>query len=278
MDRIAGTVWLEAIPDAVLIVDARGLIVQANHRCLELLGWAPRDLAGRPIEVLVPERYASHSGWREGFQAAPALRPMGEGRELVARHRDGREIAVDLVLSPVIVAGTDYVLLSMRDARAQRSRLEELRLKSIALDEAASGIVVTDASGVIVWVNRAVARMTGYAPAELVGPEPEPAEVGRARRDLLSRALGDDPAGPDLAGRDRQPAQGRHALPRGADHRARARRRRRHHAFHRRQTGRHRTQSAPSTSCARRTPSWRAGWSRSRSCRSSCASRRSATT
>ena len=172
MDRMAGTVWLEAIPDAVLIVSTRGLIVQANHRCAELLGWAPRELVGRPVEILVPERFAGHSAWRECFQAAPALRPMGEGRELVARHRDGSEIAVDLVLSPVTVAGTDYVLLSMRDARTQRARLEELRLKSIALDEAASGIVVTDASGVIVWVNRAVARMTGYSPEELVGRSP----------------------------------------------------------------------------------------------------------
>ena len=172
MERIAGAAWLEAIPDAVLIVSGGGLIVHANHRCEHLLGWPPGELTGRSIEVLVPERFVDHRSSLESFLAAPTVRQMAEGRELVARHRDGGDVAVDIVLSPVTVAGADYVLLALRDARAQRARLEELRLKSIALDEAASGIVITDLDGVILWVNRAVARMTGYEPEELVGRSP----------------------------------------------------------------------------------------------------------
>jgi diguanylate cyclase (GGDEF)-like protein/PAS domain S-box-containing protein len=188
MAGIVGAAWLEAVPDAVVIVSGSGLIVHANHRCESLLGWPPRDLTGRSIEVLVPDRFAAHSSWRQSFTAAPVTRPMAEGRELVARHRGGGEIAVDIVLSPVTVGGGDYVLVSMRDARAQRARLEELRLKSIALDEAASGIVVTGRDGVILWVNRAVTRMTGYESRELVGQRPSLLKSG-AHDDDFYRVL-----------------------------------------------------------------------------------------
>ena len=172
MAALSGTVWLEAIPDALVIVDAGGLVVYANQRCEQLLGWPARDLVGRSIDALVPERFAGHAGLRRDYLLEPRLLDMSGTRDTVARRRDGTEIAVDVLLNPLTVAGAGYVLVSLRDARAQRARIEELRLKSIALDQAAGGIVVTDPRGVILWVNRAAAAMTGYEPAELLGRTP----------------------------------------------------------------------------------------------------------
>src|SRR5690242_2262733 len=79
-------------PAGMLAVDEMGAIVLANHEAERLFGWSREELAGRPIEVLVPERLrAIHPGHRGGFLADPKSRPMGAGRELFALRRDGTE-------------------------------------------------------------------------------------------------------------------------------------------------------------------------------------------
>jgi diguanylate cyclase (GGDEF)-like protein/PAS domain S-box-containing protein len=161
--------WLDVMPDAVVVVDARGEIVHANHRCETLLGWRPDELIGRPVEVLVPARFTEHAERRARFAAAPTLRPMGAPLQLTARHRAGHEIPVDIALNPMALEGERLVVASIRDVSAQRDVTERLRVQSVALDAAASGIVITDTRGVITWVNAAACRMTGYTVHELVG-------------------------------------------------------------------------------------------------------------
>jgi len=170
MVDLQGVLWLEAYPDAVLLVDPEGTIVYANRRCWSLLGWPPEELVGSGVERLVPRRYGdAHRLHRQSFRAAPGSRRMGSGGDLTALHRDGEEVAVDIAIAPSPVSGSELVLVALRDGRPHRERLEQLRLQAIALDEAASGIVITDVDGVIQWANREASRMTGYAVAEMVG-------------------------------------------------------------------------------------------------------------
>lgn len=171
--------WLDALPDAVLVVDSAGRILRANQRCQDLFGWAPEELLGELVETLVPERFGAHGSEREGYVRDPALRPMGAGRQLVARHRSGAEVAVDIALKPVVLDGSSCVVASVRDARAHADVVERLRVKSVALAAAASGIVITDRQGVITWVNAAASGMTGYAEDELVGRNPSLLKSGR---------------------------------------------------------------------------------------------------
>lgn len=49
---------------------------------------------------------------------------------------------------------------------------EQIRLQAAALQAAANGIVITDAKGTILWVNRAFSDLTGYSPEESVGRNP----------------------------------------------------------------------------------------------------------
>src|SRR6185369_2213973 len=49
----------------------------------------------------------------------------------------------------------------------ERKRAEEsLRLQSAALEAAANAIAITDSKGLVIWVNQAFTRMTGYASEE----------------------------------------------------------------------------------------------------------------
>ncbi len=170
--------WLDAAPDAMLLVDATGTIVFASQRSENLLGWTPAELIGRAIEFLVPPQHTAHPAIRERYAEAPSVRHMGGGRELEARHKSGEDIPVEIALSPLMLSGAPHVIAAVRDVRSQRALLHRLQVHSIALDAAASGVVITTCDGIITWVNPAVCLMTGYSSEELVGHRPSVLKSG----------------------------------------------------------------------------------------------------
>lgn len=179
MGQTLDSAWLDAVPDAVLVVDARGVIVRANKGCESLFGWPPEELTGHLVERLVPAGVSGHVAHREAFAAAPARRQMGAGMAPGAVHRSGAEIPVDIVLNPVSIDGQPYVVAAARDVHGQRRAVEQLRARSVALAAAASGVVITDREGVITWLNPAACRMTGYSAQELLGQRPSVLKSGQ---------------------------------------------------------------------------------------------------
>jgi PAS domain S-box-containing protein len=119
--------FLDAAPDATLVVDREGRVVSANPQAVELLGFAANDLAGMSVEQLVPERFReAHAAHREAFAAEPRLRPMGAGSDLSVLRADGTEVAVDILLSPLETDEGLLVVAAMRDV-TERRRMESMR-------------------------------------------------------------------------------------------------------------------------------------------------------
>jgi PAS domain S-box-containing protein len=88
-------------PYGVIMVGRNGLIAMANAQTEKLFGYSREELLGRPVEILVPERFRSgHFAHRERFLASPEVRPMGAGQELLGRRKDGSEFPVEIALSP----------------------------------------------------------------------------------------------------------------------------------------------------------------------------------
>lgn len=93
---------LEAASEGILVVDQDGSIMSANGRIEAMFGYSREELLGEPVEVLLPERLRPrHSGHRAAYLLDPHVRPMGRGRDLLARRRDGREFPVEISLSYV---------------------------------------------------------------------------------------------------------------------------------------------------------------------------------
>jgi len=83
---------IETALNGMLMVGADGLITMANAQAEKLFGYPREELVGRPVEMLVPERYRTqHSAHRERFSVSPEVRLMGAGRELFGRRKDGSE-------------------------------------------------------------------------------------------------------------------------------------------------------------------------------------------
>ncbi len=118
---------LESAPDAMIIVDSRGVIEIVNRQCQEMFGYPREDLVGQPIEFLLPERFRrAHKSHIKGYCENPHLRPMGRGMELAGRRYDGSEFPVEISLSPV--QGPDGLRVSsvIRDVTARHALEREL--------------------------------------------------------------------------------------------------------------------------------------------------------
>ena len=116
---------LESAPDAMIIIDEQAKIAIINAQAETMFGYNREDILGQSIEVLLPDRLRKeHVRHREGYFADPRLRPMGIGRKLVARRRDGSEFPVEISLSPVTTAGGRFVSSVIRDV-TKRKRMED---------------------------------------------------------------------------------------------------------------------------------------------------------
>lgn len=122
-------VLLESAPDAILGVDERGKIVLANSQVEKLFGYAPQELLGQPIEILVPERFhCEHAVDRAKYTQHPRLRPMGKGMQLAARRKDGSEFPAEISLSPMQTERGTVVSCIVRDI-SDRIHAEEQRVE-----------------------------------------------------------------------------------------------------------------------------------------------------
>lgn len=155
--------------DPTVVVSDQGVIVLANPACLPLLGYSPTELLGQPVEILVPPRFQAHAHLRAGFMAKPRSRAMGQGVALFARHSGGHDIPVDIALTPIALGSRRWTAAVIRDMREHAHGADALRVQATALRAAANGVVITDRTGTITWVNPAACTITGYSADELVG-------------------------------------------------------------------------------------------------------------
>jgi PAS domain S-box-containing protein len=140
VDEAATSPWalFESIPEMVVVVGLDGQIVYANAHSAELVGWPPGELVGKPVEVLIPQPvHDAHRGHRKAYNHSPKSRPMGSGLLLRAVHRDGREIPVEIALSPLHgeLTATVATLRDVSERLEMSAELLEARTRLEVLDD-----------------------------------------------------------------------------------------------------------------------------------------------
>lgn len=134
-DRFRAAV--EAAPNGMMIVNARGEIVILNSQISTLFGYTERELIGQPVNLLLPKIiHEAHTAHVKSFIAHPVKRAMGKGRDLFGQHQSGRQIQVEVGLSPLQINGEAFVLASVVDITERQQTLAQLRVTAEQLEQA----------------------------------------------------------------------------------------------------------------------------------------------
>lgn len=119
-DTVLFRALLESAPDAMVIVDQHGTIQLANHQVERIFGYRQEELVGQLVEVLVPERFRhGHISQRKSYTTNPVPRPMGQGRELFGRRKDGSEFPVEISLDALQTEQGPLIVSAIRDISTQ---------------------------------------------------------------------------------------------------------------------------------------------------------------
>ncbi|HEX3861801.1 MAG TPA: PAS domain S-box protein [Stellaceae bacterium] len=128
---------LEAVPDAVVIVDHNGRIITVNAQTEAVFRYSRAELIGQPVEILIPERLqAAHIAERTAYHRAPAVRQMGAGRDLLARRSNGGEFPVDVSLSLLATPEGNLIISTIRDGTQRKAAELALRASEEQLKRA----------------------------------------------------------------------------------------------------------------------------------------------
>jgi PAS domain S-box-containing protein len=129
-------VLIDAAPDGFLVVDRDGRIMRVNQRIEAMFGYTRFELAGRRVEILVPEDMrTAHVKDRGVYQDAPVRRRIGDmAVSLVGRRKDGSEFPVAISLSPAETRNGTYVVAIVRDVTDQWTLANERNALAVELE------------------------------------------------------------------------------------------------------------------------------------------------
>ena len=184
---------VEFAPDAIIVIDERGIIETCNPAAERIFGYSAEELLGRNISLLMPgPDHGAHDRHIARFLTTGESRIMGVGRDVQARRKDGGLISINLNMGEVTAGrGGRRFIGYIRDQSERKSQeealdhyrnhLEEMVAERTAelaaaqerthsiLESAADGLIGIDRAGRFTFANPAACRMLGYTQMQLIG-------------------------------------------------------------------------------------------------------------
>lgn len=195
---------IESALDAIVTMDADGLIVEFNPAAERMFDLRREQVLGRPLGecIVPPELREAHRQGLARYLRDGQAHVLGKRIEISAWHQQGHAFPVELAITATPIGGRQAFTAHLRDLRARQAAEQSLRLRGLALDSVDCGICIVDhrePALPIEYLNPAFEQLSGYTAAELLGqPAGErlgamgcwpPTETRRAHEEATRRRL-----------------------------------------------------------------------------------------
>ncbi|MET0816666.1 MAG: PAS domain S-box protein [Solirubrobacteraceae bacterium] len=160
--------------DGIISADGNGRIMFWNAGAEAIFGMTEEEALGKPLTVLMPERYRdAHRAGMARFLATSEARVIGSTLELEGLRADGSEFPLELSLGTWSRGGAVCFSAVVRDltdkVRARRALREAEERFAGAFEGAAVGMLIAAPDGIVLRANRALCELLGMREAELSG-------------------------------------------------------------------------------------------------------------
>lgn len=170
---------LDTITDGVIVIDAAGIIQLLNPAAEQMFGYRREEILGQNVSLLMPAPDRDrHDQYLQNYQRTGVRKIIGIGREVAGQRKDGTVFPLYLSIGELQLGDQHLFVGITRDLTQQKQAEDQLLVLSRAVNQSPVGVVITDLEGRIEYVNRGFTRLTGYAPAEVIGSSPRLLQSG----------------------------------------------------------------------------------------------------
>jgi two-component system sensor kinase FixL len=186
---------LDTVPDAIIVIDERGLIQSFSGAAVKQFGWTAAEAIGQNVNMLMPQPYReAHDGYLDHYLTTGEKRIIGIGRIVVGERKDGSTFPMELAVGEVPSRGagrffTGFVR-DLTERQVTQARLQELQAELMhisrltALGEMASTLAHE--------LNQPLSAIANYLKGGrrlLERQPPEPTRVAEAMDKAADQAL-----------------------------------------------------------------------------------------
>ena len=175
---------LETVPDAMIVIDARGTILSFSAAAERMFGFAEDEVLGENVSMLMPSPDRErHDGYIGHYLETGERRIIGVGRVTTARHRDGGTFPIDLHVGEAKIDDERVFTGFIRDLTERQET--ELKLHDLQSELAHVSRVTamgTLATSIAHELNQPLTAITNYVETArdlLVEPDTETLEIVR---------------------------------------------------------------------------------------------------
>jgi two-component system sensor kinase FixL len=122
---------LDTVPDAMIVIDERGIMQSFSAAAERLFGYSPAELIGKNVRMLMPSPYReNHDGYLERYLRTGEKRIIGIGRVVVGERRDGSTFPMELAVGEMRSSDQRFFTGFVRDLTERQmteARLQELQ-------------------------------------------------------------------------------------------------------------------------------------------------------
>jgi c-di-GMP-specific phosphodiesterase len=164
---------LEQALDAVVCINERNEVTLFNASAEKFWGYRREEVIGKNVKMLVPQAIqANHDNYVNANRETGQDKIVGTSREVRVERKDGKELWGRLSLSKVRLADRTLYTAFVRDVTEEVEQRELQRMLSLVANETDNAVIISNADGLIEYVNNGFYRLTGWSLDEVMGKKP----------------------------------------------------------------------------------------------------------